>query len=391
MKIKYLFYLSLSVLILSSCSSSQKLLQKGQYDNAIKKAVKKLKKKPESEKDITALDKAYKLANERDTERIKYLQTEGRADRWDEIFKIYSNLKYRQNLVRTVLPLNLNGRVINYEFIDYDKKIVEAKSNAAEYYYVHGKKLMNENKLDSYRQAYYEFQKVKEYMGDYSDINQLLDEAKYKGTSRVIINIYNDTHLKLPQEYLNDLVSFSTSGLNSEWVEYHTKILNEDIYYNYLIKVSLKSIAVSPDIVKEKDYVIKTEVEDGWEYVLDNQGNVMKDTSGNDIKVKKYKTLQCTVIEKLQQKSAKVSGKIEFYSNDPKSLLKSVPIATETFFEHLSARAIGDIEALDTEKKKLIQRKPLPFPNDIDMILQTTENLRHAIRDAIRNNRNLVD
>src|SRR3989304_3745622 len=102
-------YLLVSIVILASCTSSQKLLQKGRYDEAINKAVKKLKKKPDSEKDILTLEKAYNLANSRDNERIKYLQIEGRADRWDEIFRLYSNLKIRQSRVRTVLPLNLNG------------------------------------------------------------------------------------------------------------------------------------------------------------------------------------------------------------------------------------------------------------------------------------------
>ena len=389
--IKKGIYLLVSIVILASCTSSQKLLQKGRYDEAINKAVKKLKKKPDSEKDIIALEKAYNLANSRDNERIKYLQIEGRADRWDEIFRLYSNLKIRQSRVRTVLPLNLNGRIINFTYIDYDKEIVTAKNQAAEYFYAHALKLMDENKVDSYRQAYYELLKAKEYKGDYNNINQLIDEARYKGISRVLIKIENKTMLKLPQDYLNDLLSFSTSGLNSEWVEYHTRILNKDIFYNYTAIVTLQNMAVSPDNVQEKDYIVKREIEDGFEYVLDDKGNVMKDTAGNDIKIKKYNTIQCTMIEKVQQKSAKVTGKVEFYSNQPRSLMKSVPIITETFFEHSSARAIGDVEALKPEQKKRLQQKPIPFPTDIEMIIQTTENMRNGIRDAVRDNRGLVD
>ena len=353
-------------------------------------------KKPTSEKDILALEKAYQLANNKDHERINYLKLEGRADRWDEIFQAYSRLKSRQAKVKTVLPLSVHGRTVDFKYVDYDKEIVAAKSNAAEYYLAHAEKLMAENKVDSYRQAYYELVKAKEYQGDYGNINQMLADAKYKGTSRVLIRIYNDSPIRLPQEFLTDLVSFSTADLNSEWVEYHTKSLDDRTYYNYnvnitLSKITLKGILVSPDNVNEKDYLVRKKVEDGFDYVLDDKGNVMKDTAGNDLKVVKYKVLQCTVIEKMQEKSAKVSGKVEFYSNQPKSLIKSIPIATETFFTHKSARAIGDVEALDTETKKSLQNKPIPFPNDIDMILQTTENLRFAIRNAIRSNRGLVD
>ena len=388
---KPVIYLLTFALLLSSCASSEKLLQKGRYDAAINKAVKILKRKPTSEKNIIVLEKAYKIANEKDKERIKFLQLEGRPDRWDEIFQLYSALKYRQSKVKTVTPLTLYGKRIDFPYVDYDKEIVTAKSNAAEYYYAHGKKLMQESKVESYRQAYYEFKKVKEYKGDYSDINSLLEESKFKGTSRVLIKVYNNTALKLPQDYLNDLIAFSTSGLNSEWLEYHTKILNQDIFYNYSINVVLQNIAVSPDLVNENDKIFKKKIEDGFDYVLDNNGNVMKDTAGNDIKVVKYKDIQCTLIEKIQRKSAKISGKIDFISNDPKRQLKSVPISTETVFEHKSARAVGDIEALDEYAKKAITLKPVPFPTDIDLIIQTTENMQNTIRAAIRDNKNLVE
>jgi hypothetical protein len=45
----------LSLLILAGCSSSSKYFQNGQYDTAINKAVKKIRKKPASKKDIDVL------------------------------------------------------------------------------------------------------------------------------------------------------------------------------------------------------------------------------------------------------------------------------------------------------------------------------------------------
>ncbi|MFC2138664.1 hypothetical protein ACFLTE_10845 [Bacteroidota bacterium] len=388
---KLTLYSLILTFLLSGCASPEKLLQKGKYDAAINKAVKVLKRKPTSEKNIIVLEKAYKIANEKDKERIKFLQLEGRADRWDEIFQLYSSLKYRQSKVKTVTPLNLYGKRIDFPYVDYDKEIVTAKSNAAEYFYAHGKKLMQEQKVESYRQAYYEFKKVKDYKGDYNDVNRLLEESKFKGTSRVLIKVVNNTALKLPQDYLNDLIAFSTSGLNSEWTEYHTKVLKQDVFYNYSINITLQKIAVSPDLVNENDQIFKKKIEDGFEYVLDNNGNVMKDTAGNDIKIAKYKNIQCTLINKNQRKSAKITGKIDFISNDPKRQLKSVPISTKTIFEHNSARAVGDIEALDQNAKKAITRRSGPFPTDIDLIIQTTENMQQTIRTAIIDNKHLIN
>ena len=62
------------------------------------------------------------------------------------------------------------------------------------------------------------------------------------------------------------------------------------------------------------------------------KGNVMKDTAGNDIKIKKYKEIQCTVIESHQNKDCNINGEIEFISTNPQSLLKKQPIAAEHSF-----------------------------------------------------------
>ena len=61
----------ISMLILASCSSPEKLLRQGNYDALIEKSVKSLLKNPDKEEDASLLDKAYKLANDRDLERIK--------------------------------------------------------------------------------------------------------------------------------------------------------------------------------------------------------------------------------------------------------------------------------------------------------------------------------
>jgi len=304
---KTLIYLLLILLIISGCTSTKKLLSRGHYDKVINKSVKKLIKNPGSEKDAINLDRAYKLANDRDLERINYLKMEGNPDTWDEIFQRYSILKSRQDRVKKVLPLNIGGESVNYEFIDYNAKIVEAKTKAADYYYVHGKQLMENKNKESYRQAYYEFRKAKDYKGaSYQDIDDYISQARYNGISRVLVYTANSTHLRLSQEFMDNLLSFNSNGLNSEWVEYHLEHMDRDIEYDYNIEINLQIIDVSPEMIKTKEYIEKRTVEDGFEYVLDKNGNVMKDSLGNDIKVKKYKDLVCTIIERLQEKSVNI-------------------------------------------------------------------------------------
>jgi hypothetical protein len=378
----------LSLLIISSCTSPKKLMVQGNYDAIVEKSVKNLIKKPNSTEDADMLDKAYKLANERDLDRIKYLKTENNPDTWDEMLNLYSALKNRQASVKRVLPLHIGNETINYPIVDYDAEIVAAKRKAADYYNAHGRKLMENKDKDSYRQAYYELQRAKGYSGgSIGDLDRLIEQCRYQGMSRVLIGVVNKTIINLPQEFTDGLVAVNANEMNSEWVEYYTRKMDDNVRYDYYVDIIVQSITVSPDLSKDRDFIEKKRIENGFEYVLDAKGNVMKDTAGNDIKVKKYKDIQCTVIETRQQKDCNIMGEIEFLSANPQALIKKQPIAANTHFDYSSARAIGDVEALSEETKKMIQVKPVPFPDDIQMILDCTEALKNSIHDAINSNR----
>jgi len=388
---KRISYLFIMVLILSSCASSKKLMQRGNYDGAISKAVKQLRKNPEDMKEAEILDRCYRIANERDMERIRYLKLENNPNNYDEIFRLYTSLKNRQSMVRTVLPVNLNGKYIEYEYVDYDAEIVAAKNLAAEYYYNNAQKLMELNTKEGYRQAYDELSMAGDYSGgQFPNLDEMMTECREKGMSRAIVMVNNMTVINLDPLFEENLLEINTDNLESQWVEYHFKHLNEDINYDYTIFVNLESIMVSPDNVKESDKMYNKKVEDGFEYVLDARGNVMKDTAGNDIKIPKYKTLLCTLIETEQHKSVRIEGNVEFLSNDPKKLLKKEPVGAENVFHHRSARAVGDVDALDDEAKKLIKSEYIPFPTDMEMIFNTTETLKPAIQEALYRNRHII-
>jgi len=382
-------FIILTVLF-SGCGSSKKQMAKGNYDAAIDKAVKELRKDRNDEKQIAILSESYRVANERDQERIRYLKMEGRPDSWDEIFQLYQALNSRQSLVRTVTPLSLNGRQVDFSYVDYMSDMVEAKRKAADFYFAHGNQLMEGKIKENYRQAYGEFIRAKQYMGDYPGIDNKIEEAKYLGMSRVFVSVQNSSMIKFPPEFEQDLLALDLPALNSEWVEYHTQNLNNNTEYDYFVNVNVKNIAVSPDQTVQKDSVIKKNVEDGYQYMLDKKGNVMKDSLGNDIKMKKYKTLQCALVETIQSKACRIDGDVEVIQVNPNKVLKKDPIGAQSNFENISSRALGDTQALSPAQLERTKNQPVPFPTDLDMVIMCTENLKMAIRGAIQNNRRFI-
>jgi len=386
-----IFTLFLAVLLLSGCGSTTKKLQQGNYDAVIDKSVKKLIRKPNAA-DAAEMDRAYRLANERDLDRIKYLKTENNPDNFDEIFSRYNMLKERQRQVRTVTPMTVDGKSYSYEYVDYDAEMIASKRKAADYFYNNGKGLL-ENALqkEDYRDAYYQLVKASEYSGgQFENMDALIYDARMKGISRVIVEVNNLSPLQLPPMVEEDLISFDTRGLGNEWVEYHFKHVDDEAVYDYAVMVKLLSIMVSPDDTQDTDQIFKKNIADGYDYVLDNNGNVMKDTAGNDIKLQKFKEITCTMIETRQFKSVEIKGEVEILSMKPERLIQKEAFGASNQFEHFSARSIGDEGALTEEALKMTQQEKIPFPTDVDMVMMCTETIKPAIRNAIYANRQYI-
>ncbi|NOZ45932.1 MAG: hypothetical protein GXO79_04030 [Chlorobi bacterium] len=377
------------IVFFSACTSARYHLKHSNYDMATRTAVKKLRKKPGHAKSIEVLKEAYPMANSIDLERIKYLNQDGSPDRWGEIFERYNNLKNRQTLIKSVLPAKYSQGQLNFNIVDYDKDIISAKHNAADYFYANGQKLLKTGDKFDARKAYAEFKNVKDFYSSYKDIDNLLLTAKNRGISHVLIKSENNTIFKLPASFISSLIPVDLSPLNSEWVEYSNKKTNQQ--FDYYIDIQLNKILLSPATIKEKEYTESKEIEDGWEYVLDENGNVKKDSLGNDIKQPKIITISCKVRETIQRRDISLQGRLLYNVVVNNKVLKEVPFGVDNFFENRYATANGDLRALKKETQRLLDNRPVPFPQDMDMIFTAGERLKNVIRDALRANKRVPD
>jgi hypothetical protein len=380
----------LSVLI-SACKSPSKLVEEGNYDKAIERSVKKLLKGNAKPEDKIMLDKAYKLANLEDADAIKLLITEGKPENWEQIYFTYLQLDRRQKEVRKVLPFQIKGKTIDYVQTDYSSLIIESKIKAAEYFYAHGKLLMSKGVKEMYRLAYNDFVKAKNYRESaFPDITQLIDEAKYLGTSRVLIEVLTNTDIRLPPDFYDKIMDINISSLNSYWIDYSIGRFDRNTSFDYNIDIILQNVFVSPEKYNSTEILRTKKVNDGFEYVLDSKGNVKKDSLGNDIKVPKYKYLTCKLITREQTKEAMIEAKVQYILVSPRKILKNETVAGSSIFNHHSAKAIGNIDALLPEDLELIKVDALPFPDDISIIYDCLIPLKKSIEDVLRNNNNII-
>jgi tetratricopeptide (TPR) repeat protein len=148
-------------------------LEKGRYDDAIEKAAKKLRKNPNDSDELYVLKEAFEQANMFDEQRIQFLEAENREENWLEIYLLYSQLKSRQDVIRS-LPSSIRNQ---FALVNYNDEIIQSKESAAEALYQQGLAYLDRGDRRSARLAYDEFIGVTEIYPDYKDDNQLFEEA----------------------------------------------------------------------------------------------------------------------------------------------------------------------------------------------------------------------
>ncbi len=372
-------------LLLIGCTSSAKLLERGNYDEAIVKSSKELRKKPGKTKELHVLKEAYSKANQFDLDRIQFLEKEDRAENQVEIFNLYKQLDYRQNRIKA-LPSPL---LAHFTIVNYDDQIIESKNRAAEISYLNGISYLEKGDRQSARLAYREFERVRQLYFNYKDVDLKLQEARYLGTNNVLFIIENKSDKILPKDFEHSLKKISLKDLNRNWLNYDTTP-DSLTHYDYYVVMDISQIEVTPGSVQVKTYVESKEIEDGTRFVFDERGNVMKDSLGNDVKVPDVKKISANVIESIQQKYARISGAIDYIDLTTDQLVRTDEIIVDAVFEHYSAVATGNKEALSDETVKKIKNKPLPFPPDEELLMEAAHHLKERIKVIIHQNRNLL-
>ncbi len=387
---KRLLLFSTMLILFAGCSSKKQIeqeLHSGNYDQAVNSALRQLQsRKTEKRKSkfIGMLKEGYARITERDLEDIAFLKKDNNPANWVRINEMYSTLDARQRAIEPVLPLYIKGREVKFQFNDYTSDMINAKNKASEYLYSNSKALLNSNNKYDIRKAFDDLQYLENINPNYGDAQKLMGIALQKGRDFVMVSLINDTAQIIPSRLEDDLLDFDTYGLDNLWTIYHTEA-DTSIDYDYSMQLQLRQINISPERINEKQLLREKEVVDGWEYQLDQNGNVMQDSLGNDIKIDKIVRVRARLFEIAQTKSAQVIGRVVYSDLKTNQVLDTFTIDSEFIFENLFARTRGDRRALDQQDRQLLRQEEVPFPSDSQMVYDTGEDLKHKLKRIINN------
>ncbi|WP_053991338.1 hypothetical protein [Mangrovimonas sp. TPBH4] len=385
---KQILLLSIILSLAMSCSSKKQVeraINTGNYNQAITEALRKLETNKNSKRKqdyAMMLQEAFHKAQERDLNTIKHLKKDNNPELYTEIYELYNYLNKRQEAIKPILPLVVEDKTITFKFQDYSNAISEWKNKTADYLYEKGLALLESNYKADIREAHNVLSYVERIHPNYEDTRELLLEAHERGIEHVIVNIKNNTNQVIPRQLEQDLLNFDTYGLNQFWLAYHSNRIS-GLQYDFAMELQLQLINISPEQIKERQIPREQEIVDGWQYQLDQNGNVMKDSLGNDIKVDKIIKVKADLFEFQQFKSSQILGNAVFSDLKTQQTISTLPVDSGFIFEHFYATYRGDKRALTKDDLKLTRNQAIPFPSNEQMVFDTGEDLKLRLKDIL--------
>ncbi len=385
--ISFLLLVSLFIFTAAACTSIDKLVDTGNYDEAIALAQRKMSgKQAPNPKYIAAARQALEAANDRDLRNASRLREQGASTDWTRVFRIYRDIDKRQEKIRPLLPLvDKQGIKTDFTFVRVEPLLAEARSQAAEQLYQRGRSLLAEGERGdkaSARAAYQSFEEVQQYLSNYRDTPSLMRQAEVLGIVYVTLQLENATRAYLPAGFEQELLAVNTKGMDSRWRRFHLPA-QSGLAYDYHAKIVIRQIDVSPERISERSYTDEKEVTDGEEYVLDVNGNVAKDSLGNDIKRPRKVIVRAEVLEVYQTKSAIVQGELLLFDSRSGRQLDRRALTGEAIFEHYASTFNGDRRALSSDSRNRIGNRPAPFPSSETLILEAADHLKPILQEEL--------
>ncbi len=386
---KYTSFILILVLCVSCVSVNrvQESISYGRYDDAINDIIKKLKTKknhPKKEPYILLLEDAYAKANIKDTELIAHTIKSGTTKDYEKVYQAYKRLRYRQEKISPLLPLNIisDGRQANFTMANYSDDIIDAKTHLCASLYADAEKLLSYNEKSAAREAHSLLVKLSKLCANYKETSSMMEEAHNKGTEYVYVSIHNSTRQIIPKDLEYDLLDINTYGLDDFWTSY-TSNPDPNWHYDFEIQLHFQNIQISPERENMREYSREQEIKDGWEYKKDSNGQLIEDDEGKPIKIDKFRRVRSRVFEYKQFKACNFIASVRELNLKSNTRGRENTINSEFIFENIYGDFRGDREALYPEDINLINNRPIPFPSNEQMIYDAGMDLKEQFKSYL--------
>ncbi|MCB0664629.1 MAG: hypothetical protein KDC80_02350 [Saprospiraceae bacterium] len=381
---KTMLFILIAFLFTTGCRSVEKMIDEGDFDSAILKARRKISGKEHlKDKYVLAIQTAFEKATKDDMGFVQQNFESDRTSDWYQIINRLEKINKRQSAISPLLPIvSKEGIKAEFSFVN----TIDLKNKAIDNYlaltYRDGKSMLErarQNDKAAARKSFSTFENLWDFVAEYRDAVSLQNEAEELGVNHVTVHIENITDERIPDQMLDELLSIGFK--DEKWVKYY---FNNSIRFpDREIRVVLENIEIGPEKIYEQIKLDEKTIGDGFKYELDKNGNVKKDSLGNDVKIPVFKDIKAKVIKVNQIKQGFISGYI-INEDIINNKTDRVPFDSQIIFEHNYAKFRGDRRALSESSRELIGISPLPFPTNQQLTYDLVNTLKPILENKIR-------
>ncbi len=218
------FLFILFTIATSACTSGKKALQRGNYDEAVYKAINRLRANSTHKKSAETLRSGYPMAQKWHLDRINTIQLSSDPLKWEKVIAEYRILNsFYDEISRcpgclTIIPAPTR----------YTREVENTLLKAAEVRYEAGMaaldKARNGNREEA-KIAYTHFQEAGKWVANYKDVQQKMEEAEYYAILRVVVEPIpmHSRSLQLSNEFFDNKINeFLLQAPVNRFVRFYT-------------------------------------------------------------------------------------------------------------------------------------------------------------------------
>jgi len=363
-------------------------VDKGQYDEAILFSLEKMEgEENRKTKYVKALEDAFKKVTSKEMEEVAYLKSQNRKSNWPKVHSLLTKIKARQERVKPYLPLvSKDGYKAKFKFVQVHPMLKEASAESAAYHYDYGSQLLRDSRKakDRFkaRSAYREFAAISKYQDAYKDSENLESQANDEGQTRVWIAVANKAQAYLPHDFNSDIMNFNERPQDDRWIQFY---LSPESGKTMDVKavLEIERLDVGPNSEVIEHHHDSKEVKHGWVYDYDKNGNVKKDSSGNDIKLDNMVTITAHTTTLFREKRTAVQGELVYIDMQSGQVMERESMNADVDFTNWSASYSGDKRAFCDHKLHRYSNSPQPFPHELDMLAEAITQMKRLAVDKV--------
>ena len=376
---KKALYFFVTVLILSACSSGKNALDKGNFSEAINKAVNRLSNDPNNRKAQQVVQEGYPIAIAYYQEEIDQTLSSNERLRWSKTLQVMERVN---NLSEQIRRIPAARKLVPNPKI-YTSELTDVKNRAAEEHYQEGLQLLQRETREDAKHAFLNFREADRLIPAYKDVLSKMNEAKILATLTVVVEPLPAPSMRyeLTADFFYSKVM---EQLNNRFpTESFVNFLSPDEakqaglkYPDMVVRLAFFDFYIGKPAHFEETQTLQREVE------VKTPVKVSRDSTRYEI-TKVMKTGKIKIITDEVGSGGILDLQIEDYQS--RKLLVTEKIPGEYLWRNRYGIFVGDEEILSKEEIRIINNTAQVPPGPQDMFIAFTQPIFARLNDNLNN------